>query len=140
VSTVSTVPRAARIDRTTLVRRGLTAAGLALLAVALVRVVAVSLAPDLAALPPLGWGPLVASTLIAAAGATLVYALLSDRPTATRDFLAVAATVLVVSFVPVVTVAPTVPGMSTAGLVALGAAHVAVAVGIVGPLVGRRPA
>jgi hypothetical protein len=81
--------------------------------------------------------PLVASTLIAAAGATLVYALLSGRSNATRDFLAVAAPVLVVSFVPLVTVGPTVPGMSTLELAVLGIAHVAVAVGIVAPLLGR---
>lgn len=138
MSTVSSVPRAARIDRNTLARRGLTAGGLGLLAVALVRVVAVALIPGLAALPPFGWGPLVASTLIAAAAATLVYALISDRPHATRDFLIVAATVLVASFAPLVTVAPAIPGMSTLGLAALGVAHVAAAVAIVVPLVGRR--
>ncbi len=137
MSTVSSVPRAARIDRNTLVRRGLTAAGLALLAVALVRVIAVWLVPGLATLAPLGWGPLAASTLIAAVGATLVYALLSGRPNATRNFLAAAAAVLVVSFVPLVTVAPTIPGMSTLGLVVLAITHVAVAVGIVPPLLGR---
>ncbi|MFC7234722.1 hypothetical protein [Halosegnis marinus] len=137
MATVTTVPRSAGVDRNTLARRGLTAAAFALAGVAAVRLVAVLLAPDLAALDPFGWTPIVLVTLLAAAGGTLVYALLAARETATRDFLALAALVLALSFVPLVTGAAAMPGMTTLGLVVLGVFHVVAAVGIAVPLVGR---
>lgn len=137
MATVTPVSRSAGVDRNTLARRGLTAAAFALAGVAVVRLVAVFLAPDLAALDPFGWVPVVLVTLVAAAGATLAYALLAARETATRDFLVLAALVLLVSFTPIVTGAAAMAGMTTLGLVVLGVFHVVAAVGIVVPLVGR---
>lgn len=120
-----------------IVRRGLLAAVLAVLANTLLRIGSVTLVPALAAVEPFGWGPIVASSVVAAIGATVVYwalARFTERPN--RNFTAVAGAVLALSFVPLVTAAPAVPRMTTAGLLALGAMHVVSAVVIVAALTG----
>ncbi|MFC7068358.1 DUF6069 family protein [Halobaculum lipolyticum] len=137
-------PRAAVVTAVTaeaspLRRRALVALALALLATVVSRVVAaVALSPAAAAFDPLGIAPLAVAATVATLGAAAVYAVLprvTDAPD--RAFLAVSAVVLVASFVPVVGVAPSLPGATTGGLVVLGVAHVLVAAGIVGGLTGR---
>lgn len=63
-------------------------------------------------------------TLGGVVGATLVYGVIRrrrERPD--RDFLIVAAVVLVLSWIPDVTFIPTVPGATTGGVVVLMALH-----------------
>ncbi|MFC6963655.1 DUF6069 family protein [Halocatena marina] len=67
---------------------------------AIVRVGAIALF-DVPRFGPLGWGPIVNTTVVGVAGATAVYGLLvrtSSQPT--RRFTIIAAAVLVISFVP----------------------------------------
>lgn len=120
-----------------IVQRGLLAVVIAVFANALLRVGSVTLVPALAAVEPFGWGPIVASSVVAAIGATVVYwtlARFTERPN--RNFTAVAGAVLALSFVPLATAAPAIPGMTTAGVLALGAMHVVSAVVIVAALTG----
>lgn len=118
-------------------RRGLLAVVGVVLANALLRVASVTLAPTLAGVEPFGWGPIVAASAVATIVATGVYwgfDRFTERPS--RNFTVLAGVVLVVSLAPLVTVAPAIPGMTTGGLVALGAMHIASAVVIVGALAG----
>lgn len=125
------------LDRNALARRGLSAAAVALAAVAVVRLVGVALLPDLAALDPFGWGPIVVVALVAALGATAVYAVVGRREGGERLFVALAALVFLASLAPVAFGAATIPGMTDVGLVLLAVMHLVAAVGIVVPLLGR---
>ncbi len=109
--------------------RGLFAVLGAIVAVALVRSLAGVLVGSLDAYDPLAWPALVGSTVVAGIAATVVYVVLAQLVASPeRWFLAIAAVVLALSFVPLLTVAPAIPG-ATAGLVAtLGVMHVVVAV------------
>ncbi|WP_101295493.1 DUF6069 family protein [Halegenticoccus soli] len=124
-------------SRTSIVERGLIALALAVLANALIRGIAVALVSGAESVDPLGWGPVLVSTAVAATMATGVYAALvrfTGRPT--RNFVALAAVVLVASLIPIATVAPSIPGVTTPVLGALVAMHVASAVAIVAALTG----
>jgi hypothetical protein len=121
-----------------LLRRGAFAVAFGVLAAVLVRLVAVLTVPNVEAFGPLGIGPMVSAAGIGALLGTAVYALvlrLADDPD--RTFTMLAGVVLLLSLVPVVTVAPGIAGATTLGLVLLGVAHVAVAAGIVAGVTGR---
>lgn len=134
---VETSSQPVRLDRNTLARRGLSAAAVALAAVAVVRLVGVALLPDLAALDPFGWGPIVVVTLVAAVGGTIVYWLLGRRDGGEQLFVALAALVFLASLLPVAFGAATIPGMTQLGLVLLAVMHLVAAAGIVVALLGR---
>ncbi|WP_423746540.1 DUF6069 family protein [Haladaptatus sp. SPP-AMP-3] len=88
---------------------------------------------------PLSWGPVLASSVVPAVGATVVYATVarvSRRPN--RAFALVATLVLGLSFVPFVSPPPELSGAPQSVFVTLGAMHVAAAVAIVG-LLSRVP-
>lgn len=110
-----------------LLKRGAVAVVAAMFATAVVRTVAVSLGvPE--SVDPMQLDPILTSSAFGAAGATIVYGVLtrvSARPN--RDFVVVAAVVLLVSFVPVVTVAPSAGGVTEAVLFTLAVMHLAVA-------------
>ncbi|SFK99104.1 hypothetical protein SAMN04487950_1790 [Halogranum rubrum] len=109
---------------------------LALVLNALVRAITGALV-DVSGVDPLGWGPILTVTIVAAVGATAVYVAVSrfsTRPD--RHFTIVAAVVLVLSMGPVFTVAPTIPGVTATMLVALAVLHVTTAVGLVTGLTG----
>lgn len=125
------------VDRNQLARRGLSATAVALAAVALVRIVAVSLVPDLAAFDPFGWGPLVVVTVVGALGGTAVYALVGRRENGESLFVAVAALVFLASLVPVAFGAAPMPGMPAVGPEVLAVMHLVAAIGIVVALLGR---
>ena len=125
------------VDRNQLARRGLTAAAVALAAVAVVRVVGVTLAPGLAALDPFGWGPIVVVTLFAAVAGTGVYGLVGRRENGDRLFVWLAVAVFLLSLLPVWFGAGTIPGITDVGLVLLAVMHLVASVGIVVPLLGR---
>jgi hypothetical protein len=94
-------------------------------------------APGLAALD---YAPVTVLTVAGVAGATAVYGLLTRVVAAPdRAFVAVAAVVLVLSFVPTALVVPADPAATTAGVVLLGVAHVPPAVAAVLALTGRLP-
>ncbi|WP_254546108.1 DUF6069 family protein [Halomarina pelagica] len=125
----------ARSSRDLLVR-GALALVVAVLGAALVRLVAGALLVVPAGFDPMGWTPIVTSSAVAAVGATLVYAVLTRlvaRPD--RWFVAVAAVVLALSALPLVTVAPGLPGATTELVAVLGVMHLVVGVGIVVALV-----
>jgi hypothetical protein len=134
VTSTVTTERREFVPRERLLRAGLAATAAALLAVLVARLLVGALYVIDPSLGPFQWLPLVASTVVAGVGATLVYAAL-DRYTARpgRNFLAVSAVVFVGMLVPVLTVAPSlgVAGDLQAVLVAL---HAAVAVPIVAVL------
>jgi hypothetical protein len=122
-------------------RRGAVALVVSVLGVALVRALVGVLVSVPAGFTALTWPPLVAVTAVSAIGATVVYAVLSRLGgDAERRFLGVAGAVLVLSYLPLVTVAGTLPGATGTLLVVLGVLHVVAAVGIVVPLlVGTAP-
>jgi hypothetical protein len=125
-----------RLDSGTLVRRGLTAAALALVLTVLARLVAVALDPSLASLDQFGWGPVVGMTLAASVGATLVYAALdrfTERPV--RWFLVVATLVFLFFLFPL-TLGASDLGLTSNAQLALGSLHLTVAAGIVAGLLG----
>ena len=110
-----------------LLRRGATAAVFAVLAnvVIVLAVTTVGAVEPFTHLEPVR---VAVFTLGGVAGATLAYGVIRrrrDRPD--RDFLIVAAVVLVLSWIPDVTVIPTVPGATTDGVVVLMALHVTTA-------------
>ncbi|WP_158055831.1 DUF6069 family protein [Halorussus halophilus] len=113
--------------REQLLKRGSVAVVAAMVAVAVVRTVAVSLGvPETA--DPMQLDPILTSSVVGAVGATVVYGVLTrvaSRPN--RTFVVIAGLVLLVSLVPVVTVAPGLPGVTGAVLVTLAAMHLAVA-------------
>ncbi|MFC6940257.1 hypothetical protein ACFQE8_09830 [Salinirubellus sp. GCM10025818] len=120
-----------------LARRGLMAGVVVLLSLALVRLVAGMVVP-LADVGPASWNPVLATGVVVTVGATVVYGLLTrllDRPD--RAFVGLAAAVLVVSMIPLVTVAPALPGVTTAVVVVLAAMHAAAALAAVAVLTGR---
>jgi drug/metabolite transporter (DMT)-like permease len=116
-----------RTPLTELVKRGGIALLLSLLANGLI-VWAVTTTDAVAPYEPLAYPPVFLLTAAGAVGATVAYALVdrwSDRPD--RTFAIVVVVVLLLSFVPDVTVAPTLPGATTAGIAVLMAMHVTVA-------------
>lgn len=138
VTVQSTATTAHTADRqiTSLPERAVIGLLVAVVANALVRGLA-SLAVDTAGIDPLGWGPILGSTAVAAVGATVVYAVLSRfsaRPD--RHFTVVAAVVLLLSMAPVFTVAPSLPGVTTPVLAVLAVLHVTTAVALVAGLTG----
>lgn len=119
---------------TPLVRRGVLAFLIVVLANLSVRALG-GLVVDLAAVEPLGWLPVVGSSIVGVVGATAVYtaiARVSARPD--RPFALVAAVVLVLSLVPVATFAPTLPGVTTGVVVVMAVMHVVTAVAVVAVL------
>lgn len=122
------------LDSGTLARRGAAAAAVAVVVNAVV-VLVVPPAIDHPPFDPLTLGSVTLFTLLGVVGATAVLALLQrtvERPG--RTFVVVSAVVLLLSFVPDLTVARSMPGATTAGVVLLMAMHVVVAVVAVGVL------
>ena len=110
-----------------LLRRGAVAVVAAIVAAAVVRTAAVSLGVPATA-DPMQLDPILTSSAVGAAGATVVYGVLtrvSARPN--RDFVVVAAVVLLLSLVPVVTVASGLAGVTMGVLLTLALLHLAVA-------------
>jgi uncharacterized membrane protein len=119
---------------TSLVRRGLIAVVLSVVANAVLLVVAQAtrIAPDFR---PLAWPPVVFLTVVGAVGAVAVYWLLSrwaDDPD--RTFTLVAGVVLVLSFVPDLFLLSADENATVLGVVVLMAMHVTVAAICVGVL------
>lgn len=88
---------------------------------------------------PFSAGPLLGTTVVAGAGAAVVYAGLvrfTDRPV--RNFVAVAGAVFVIQLVPVFVLAPSL-GVTPVGQAVLLLYHVLVAVPIVAFLIGIVP-
>lgn len=122
------------IGTSRLARYGLLAVILASVVNALVLLTALGAFDVPAEYDPLGWGPVLVSSIVGALGATIVYGLLarvSNRPN--RAFTIIAAVVLIVSFVPLVSPPAELAGAPISVLVTLGGMHVttaAVAVGV----------
>jgi hypothetical protein len=120
-----------------LAQYGLFAVFVAVAATALIRVVAlafVDIPVDFVPLP-LGWGPVIAISALGAIGATVVYGVItrvSQRPN--RTFTIVATIVLVLSFIPMLTLPPELAAAIAPVLPALAVMHVTVAAGSVGVL------
>jgi hypothetical protein len=124
-----------RVGRHRLVKYGLLAVLVAVIANALVRIVVLSVVTAPAGFWPLGWGPVIASTAVGAVGATIVYGVItrvSHRPN--RTFTVVAAVALVLSFVSFVSPPPVLAAAPASMLAALAVMHVVGAVAIVGVL------
>lgn len=125
------------VGRNRLAKYGLLTVLIAVVATALVRVAAlafVDVPADFVPLP-LGWGPVIASSVIGALGATVVYGVttrVSQRPN--RTFTLLAAVVLVLSFVPMLTMPPAFAATITPVIPALVVMHVTVAAVSVGIL------
>lgn len=120
---------------TRLATYGVVAAIVASVVNVLVRVVALTLFDVPAGFEPLGWGPIINTTVIGVVGATVVYGLLtrtSTRPT--RTFTIVAAVVLVVSFVPLLVPPSFLAGAQWSVLATLAVMHVTTAAVVVGIL------
>lgn len=118
-------------------RRGLITGVLVLLSLALVRGLA-GLFVAVDGVEPVAWPAILGTGVVVTLGATAVYGVLtrlSARPN--RVFTALAVVVLVASMVPLVVVAPSIPGVTTAILVVLGVMHVVAAVASVAALTGR---
>ncbi|WP_436927900.1 DUF6069 family protein [Halosimplex amylolyticum] len=134
--------RATGRDRQTLTPGELGKRGLVAVAVATAVNAGLTLATDLAGVAPgfdpLSVGPVVVFTAVGVTGAAITYALL-DRLLADPDraFVVVAAVVLVVSWVPDTTYAPTLPGATTAGVALLALLHLTAAVVAVAVLTDR---
>ncbi|MFC5972690.1 DUF6069 family protein [Halomarina salina] len=119
-----------------LARRGIAAAVLGLLLTAVTRLVAVALDSSLADVQQFAWGPVVGVTLVAALGATLVYAVFdrfTDRPD--RWFLVAAAAVFLVMLAPLTLGAESLD-LTTNAQVGLVGLHLAAAVGIAAGILG----
>jgi hypothetical protein len=126
-----------RVGVNRLVKYGLLTVLVAIAATALVRAVTLALvgAPADFIPFPLGWGPVIASTALGAVGATVAYGVVtrvSQRPN--RTFTIVAAVVLVLSFVPMLTLPPEFADAIAPVMPALLGMHVVVAVVSVGVL------
>ena len=138
-ATETEVTSTSRLSANALARRGLMALVVVLLSLALVRLVAGMFVP-LGGIDPVSWPAVLGTGVVVTAGATVVYAVLTrllDRPD--RAFVGLAAVVLVVSMVPLVVVAPALPGVSAAIIGILAAMHVAAALSAVATLTGRWP-
>lgn len=126
-----------RVGMNRLAKYGLLTVLIAIAATALVRVVALSFV-DVPAdfVPfPLGWGPVIASSVIGVLGATVVYSVIihvSQRPN--RTFTLLAVVVLVFSFVPMLTMPPAFAATIAPVIPALAVMHVTVAAVSVGIL------
>ncbi len=122
-----------------LARRAALGVAVAVIAVLVAQGVVDALALDVGAAGPTSpftAGPLVASTVVAGAGAAVVYAGLvrfTDRPV--RNFLAAAGVVFAVMLIPVIAFAPSL-GVTPVGQAVLVIHHVLVAVPIVAFLIG----
>ena len=128
-----------RLSTSALARRGLAAGVVVLLSLALVRLV-VGMFVVFDGVEPASWPAVLGTGVVVTVGATVAYAVLTrllDRPE--RAFVGLAAAVLVVSMVPLVVVAPTIPGVTVPVIVALAAMHVAAALSVVAVLTGRWP-
>jgi hypothetical protein len=137
VEATRTITPTPSLSASSLVRRGLIAVGLVLVVNVLLRGLVGLLSPDLVTVQPLGWTPIVISSIVGTVGATVVYGLVRRVAVRSdRTFVALAAVALLVSFVPVVNVAPTLPGVTTGVVVVLGALHVTTAAAAVAALTG----
>lgn len=128
-----------RVDGRTIVGRGVTAAVVAAVANGALAAVARA-ALDLTAFPPLEIQRVVLFTVVGVVGAAVVYGVL--RRTVSnpdRAFAVVAAVALVLSFVPDLTIARSLPGATTAGIVLLMVMHVVAAVVAVAVLIRGVP-
>jgi hypothetical protein len=136
MQSVSTTADPAVTPVSSLPERALVGLLVAVVANGLVRGVAGTVV-DTAGIEPLGWGPILGATVVAALGSTAVYALVS-RVSARPDyhFTIVAAVVLLLSMAPVFTVASTLPGVTTPVLAVLAVLHVTTAAGLVAGLTG----
>lgn len=127
------------VSRSDLARRG----GIAVVLAVAVNAALVLLADAAGIAPtlePLSTGPVVVFTVLGVVGATLVYGLLARyRAAPDREFAIVAAVVLLLSLIPDVTYAPTLPGATTAGVVVLSVMHVTAAVVAVAALTDLVP-
>jgi peptidoglycan/LPS O-acetylase OafA/YrhL len=96
-------------------RRAALTVGSVLLANLVVRGVGSVAVPELADFDPLGWGPVIATSVVVGLGAVVAVAVLK-RLTASADraFLALAVVGLALSLVPVFVFAPTLPGVTPA--------------------------
>ena len=118
----------ARVGTRTIATRGI----LAIVVASVVNGVLVAVVPPAIGhhpFPPLSLPPVLLFTVLGVVGATVVYAVL-QRLTARPDrtFAIVAAVVLLISFVPDLTFARTLPGATTTGIVLLMVMHVVAAV------------
>jgi hypothetical protein len=128
-----------RIASGELARRGLTAGVVVLVSLGVVRAVGGLLVP-LGGVDPTSWPAVLGTGVVVTVGSTLAYAALTrllDRPD--RAFVGLAATVLVVSMLPLAFVAPSIPGVTSTGIGVLAVMHVVAAVGSVVVLTGRWP-
>lgn len=122
-----------------LARRTAFGVGLAAVAVLVAQSAVTLLGLDVGAtgaMSPFATAPLVASSVVAGAGAALVYAALvrlTARPV--RNFLVASGVVFALMLVPVVAFAPSL-GVTPVGQAVLAAYHVVVAVPIVAAIVG----
>jgi hypothetical protein len=127
-TTVETQPTRVGVNR--LAKYGLLTVLVAVAATALIRTTAlafVGVPADFIPLP-LGWGPVIATSVLGAVGGTVVYgvvARVSQRPN--RTFTIVAAVVLVLSFIPMLTLPPEIADALAPVIPALAVMHVIVA-------------
>jgi hypothetical protein len=122
------------IDVNSLVKYGLLAVIAASAVNAIIRGVALAVVVS-GEFGPLGLGPVIASSAVAAVGATIVYGVIarySDRPN--RTFTLIAAVVLVLSFGSFLAPPPMLAGAPLTVFTTLGVMHVAAAVAIVSVL------
>lgn len=126
-----------RVGVNRLAKYGLLTVVVAVVATMLIRVIVlafVSTPTDFVPFP-LGWGPVIASSALGTVGATVVYGAItrvSHRPN--RTFTVVAAVVLVLSFVPMLTLPPEFADAIAPVLPGLVVMHMAVAAASVGVL------
>lgn len=139
----ATEPRYPRpTGATDLARRATLGIGVAVVAVLAAQVLVDALGVDVGAsgpTSPFAATPLVSSTIVSGAGATVVYAGLvryTGRPV--RNFVALSVVVFALLLLPAVLVAPSL-GISPAGQAVLVGYHVLVAVPITAFLVGAVP-
>lgn len=140
MTTTNETERTERITVTRLAITGVLAAVVAGVVNVLVRVLATTLFDVPAGYQPLGWGPVVTTTVVGVVGATAVYGLLmrvAKRPN--RTFLGVAAVVLVLSFGPLVAPPAFLADAPPSVLGTLAVMHVTTAVIVVGILVRASP-
>lgn len=126
-----------RVGMNRLAKYGLLTVLVAVAATALVRVITlafVDVPTDFVPFP-LGWGPVIASSVIGVLGATVVYGVItrvSQRPN--RTFTLLAAVVLLLSFAPLLTMPPAFAATITPVIPALVVMHVSVAAVCIGVL------
>lgn len=129
----------APVELPRLVTYGIIAVILASVVNAFIRVVATTLLGVPADFGPLGWGPVVNTTIVGVVGASGVYGLLtrlSKRPN--RTFLGIAAVGLVLSFVPLLVPPAFLAAAPASVLWTLAVMHVTTATVVVGLLPRTR--